>query len=362
MAREVRWGILGTGRIAALFAADLRRVPGARLAAVASRRPDGARAFAAAHGVLRVHTDASALVADPGVDLVYVASPPARHLEHALLCLDNGKPVVVEKPFALNARQGREVVGRARQRGLFCMEAMWMRFTPAALALEALIADGGLGEIQFLEASLGWPNNPSGAAFDPTQGGGALLDLGVYPVSMAVWLLGQPTSVAARAVRLPSGVDAQVSAVLGFASGAQAMLAASLQGLLSNRAVITGARGRLDVREPFLRPERFSVMPFAAPASTGGNRGWSGRPGALSRVARHRLLAPARQFAAWLSDRNVARPVTGHGYAHEAAEAMRALVAGETESPRMPLADTLVVLETLDAVRAAIDAADAGAF
>ena len=349
MTDTVRWGILGTGRIAGLFAEALRLAAGARLEAVASRRPEAARAFAAAHGVPRAHLGWEELARDPAVDVVYLATPASLHRAHALALLDAGKPVVVEKPFATSAAEGREVVERARARGLFCMEAMWMRFTPAAREVERLVRGGAIGEVRFLEASLGFPHapGPGERVFDAERGGGALLDLGVYAVSLAHWLLGSPAGVVASATRA-GGVDEQMGAVLTFPGGAQAVLSASLRGLLANEACVTGAAGRLRIWEPFLRPERLTVT-RAAPARAGPERG------RLSSLARHPLFRPLGALRARLGRREFHRPVLGAGYAHEALEAMRALCAGEKESPVLPLEETLRVLETLDAVRAAFE-------
>jgi predicted dehydrogenase len=343
----VRWGILGTGRIAAQFADALRLVGGARLEAVASRRVEVARAFAAAHGAPRVHAGLGELAGDPAVDLVYVATPAALHRANALALLEAGKPVLVEKPFATSVAEGREVVTLARARGLFCMEAMWMRFTPAAREIERLVRGGALGEIRLLEASLGWPHapRPGERVFDAERGGGALLDLGVYAVSLAHWLLGRPSGVVAAAV-LEGDVDEQVGAVLTFPGGAQALLAASLRGLLANEASVTGTAGRLRIHEPFLRPEVLTLTPAPAGRQSPGR-------GRLSALTRHPLLRPVRALRTRLGRRQLRRPVLGEGYAHEAIEAMRALRAGERESPIMPLDETLSVLETLDAVRAA---------
>jgi len=349
----VRWGILGTGRIAGLFAESLRLAPGASLAAVASRRAEQAGDFAKAHGAARVHAGLEELARDPGVDLIYVATPASLHRAHAIALLDAGKPVVVEKPFATRAAEGREVVERARERGLFCMEAMWMRFTPAAREVERLLRDGALGEVRLLEASLGYPHGttPGERELDLDRSGGALLDLGVYAVSLAHWLLGPPAEVVAAAPA-GGGVDGQVGAVLGYRGGAQAVLAASHQGLLANEATLTGTRGRLRIHEPFLRPERLTFTPAAASRPGPGG-------GRLSSLARHPLLRPLRALRTRLGRREIRRPVLGAGYAHEAIEAMRALRAGERESPRMPLDETLAVLETLDAVRAALALAPA---
>ena len=192
--RPIRWGILGTGRVAGRFAQALRELDDARLLAAGSRRLATAEAFARHHGVERAYGSYAQLAADPDLDIVYVASPHALHREHSLLCLEAGRAVLCEKPFALNATEAREVIASARSRGLFCMEAMWTRFLPAMRRLTELVDAGAIGELRMVTAQLGFPSepDPSSRLFDPALGGGALLDLGVYPLALASQLLGRP--------------------------------------------------------------------------------------------------------------------------------------------------------------------------
>ncbi|MFG3015578.1 Gfo/Idh/MocA family protein [Streptomyces cinerochromogenes] len=318
--RSVRWGILATGGIAAAFAADLVDLADAEIVAVASRRRESAEAFAERFGVERAYGDWESLAADADVDVVYVATPHAAHRAAAGLCLEAGRNVLCEKPFTLNLREAEELVALAREHGRFLMEAMWMYCNPLVRRLKALVDDGAIGPVRTVHADFGLAG-PFPAVHrlrDPRLGGGALLDLGVYPVSFAQLLLGEPDGIAASAVLSPEGVDLQTGAVLSWESGALASLHCSIVGGTAVTASVTGARGRIDVPSGFFHPDRFVL---------------------------HRDGRDPEEFTADPAD----GPRTS--LRHEAAEVMRALRAGEKESPLVPLEGTLAVMRTLDAVR-----------
>ncbi|RZU50518.1 putative dehydrogenase [Krasilnikovia cinnamomea] len=315
----VRWGILGTGAIATTFAADLRLVPGAELAAVGSRRADTATEFARRHGFARAHGSWAELAADDQVDVVYVATPHAMHHAAALTCLAGGKAVLCEKPMTLDLASSAHLVQEARTRGLFLMEAMWMRCNPAIRRVAELIGDGAIGEVTAVHADFGLAG-PFGAEHrlrDPRLGGGAALDLGVYPLNLAHLILGTPESVQAWARLTPEGVDENTGMLLGYASGAVAALTCGIGGATRNTASITGTRGRIDLPPEFYMPRSFE----------------------LHRDGR------AETFDV---------PFPGHGYQYEALEVQRCLAAGELESPLVPQTATLEIMSTLDAVRAQI--------
>ncbi|GHH22671.1 Gfo/Idh/MocA family protein [Streptomyces lanatus] len=318
--RNVRWGILATGGIAAAFTADLVDLPDAEVVAVASRRQESADAFAERFGISRAYGDWSALAEDGDIDVVYVATPHSAHREAAGLCLEAGRNVLCEKAFTLNAREAEELVALAHAKNSFLMEAMWMYCNPLVRRLKALVEDGAIGEVRHVQADFGLagPFPPSHRLRDPAQGGGALLDLGVYPVSFAQLLLGEPSDVTARAMMSPEGVDLQTGALLSWDSGALASLHCSIVGGTATSASITGSGGRIDVPGGFFFPDRFVL---------------------------HRDGRDPEEFTADPADgpRNTLR--------HEAAEVMRALRAGETESPLVPLEGTLAVMRTLDAIR-----------
>ncbi|MDT0435108.1 MULTISPECIES: Gfo/Idh/MocA family protein [Streptomyces] len=319
-AQSVRWGILATGGIAAAFTGALVDLPDAEVVAVASRTEASAKGFAERFGIPRAYGDWASLAADEDVDVVYVATPHSAHRAAAGLCLEAGRDVLCEKAFTLNAREAGELVALARAHDRFLMEAMWMYCHPLVRRLKALVDDGAIGEIRTVQADFGLagPFPPSHRLRDPAQGGGALLDLGVYPVSFAQLLLGEPSEVAARAVLSEEGVDLQTGAVLSFDSGALATVHCSLTGGTPVAASVTGSAGRIDVPDGFFFPERFVL---------------------------HRDGRDPQEFTADPADgpRDTLR--------HEAGEVMRALRAGERESPLVPLDGSLAVMRTLDAVR-----------
>ncbi|WP_199808286.1 Gfo/Idh/MocA family protein [Streptomyces sp. NRRL S-1022] len=318
--QSVRWGILATGGIAATFAADLVDLPDAEIVAVASRRREPAEAFAERFGVARAYGDWESLARDPDIDVVYVATPHSAHRAAAGLCLAAGRNVLCEKPFTLNLREAEELVALAREHDRFLMEAMWMYCNPLVRRLKALVDDGAIGDVRTVQADFGLAG-PFPAAHrlrDPALGGGALLDLGVYPVSFAQLLLGEPDGVAARAVLSEEGVDLQTGALLSWDSGALASVHCSIVGGTGATASVTGTRGRIDIPSGFFHPDRLVL---------------------------HRDGRDPEEFAADPAD----GPRTS--MRHEAEEVMRALRAGEKESPLVPLDGTLAVMRTLDAVR-----------
>ncbi len=318
--RSVRWGILATGGIAAAFAADLVDLPDAEIVAVASRSRESAEAFADRFGVDRAYGDWASLAADGDVDVVYVATPHVAHRAAAGLCLEAGRNVLCEKPFTLNLREAEELAALAREHDRFLMEAMWMYCHPLVRRLKALVDDGAIGEVRTVQADFGLagPFPPAHRLRDLALGGGALLDLGVYPVSFAQLLLGEPDAVTASAVLSAEGVDLQTGALLSWESGALATLHCSITGGTGVTASVTGSRGRIDVPSGFFHPDRFVL---------------------------HRDGREPEEFTADPAD----GPRTS--LRHEASEVMRALRAGEKESPLVPLEGTLAVLRTLDAVR-----------
>ncbi|MFB7335758.1 Gfo/Idh/MocA family oxidoreductase [Streptomyces adustus] len=317
---KVRWGVLATGGIAAAFTADLVDLPDAQVVAVASRTRASAEAFAERFGIPRAYGEWEALAQDADIDVVYVATPHAAHRAAAGLCLEAGRNVLCEKAFTLNAGEARELVALARERGSFLMEAMWMYCNPLVRRLKALVEDGAIGEVRTVQADFGLagPFPPSHRLRDPAQGGGALLDLGVYPVSFAQLLLGEPSDIAARAVLSDEGVDLQTGALLSWESGALASVHCSLVGGTGTTASVTGSGGRIDIPDGFFHPDRFVL---------------------------HRDGRAPEEFTADPAD----GPRTS--LRHEAKEVMRALRAGETESPLVPLDGTLAVMRTLDAIR-----------
>lgn len=318
MTTTVRWGILGTGRIARDFATALRDTPGAALAAVASRERATAVDFADAFGIPLRLAGYDGLAACPEVDLVYIATPHALHAENALGMLAGGKGVLCEKPFALNRAQADQVVALARSRGVFLMEAMWTRFMPALEEAKRILASGVLGEVSQAHADFGFvaTGRPGSRLFDPALGGGALLDVGIYPLSIAAYLLGDVADVRALAELGPTGVDLQTVFTLRHAGGALSTCACSLKAATPGLMTLSGRRGRLRLDAPFHRAPTLTLELADEPPQV------------------------------------IPTPYLGNGYVHEAIEAQRCWAAGLVESPAMTHEQTLHLMGVLDAIRA----------
>lgn len=315
---QIRWGILATGGIAAKFASAIQEnLPDALITAVGSRTQEAASRFAERFDIKRAHGSWHGLATDPDVDVIYVATPHSHHHEAAMLCLRAGKPLLVEKPITLDLGQAQELVTTARERGLFLMEAMWTRTLPSILKMLSLIEQGEIGEVTSVQASfaLGMEFEPGHRLRDPALGGGVLLDLGVYPVTLAQLLLGEPHQVRAWASLHPEGTDARTGVVLGFPSGAVATLFCGARGDV-RAATVVGTKGRIEYPDGFHNADRFVLH----------------RPGEAPQT----VVTEAA------------------GLHYQAAEVGRCLRAGLTESPLVPLSATLSVMRTLDAVRAQI--------
>ena len=316
MGNPVRWGIMGTGGIAGAFAADLALTDSGTVAAVGSRSQASADAFADRLGIERRHASYEDLATDPDIDAVYVATPHPMHHANALLALNAGKPVLVEKPFTMNADEARELVKVARDNNVFLMEAMWTRFLPGIRRVRELV--GGLGDIVTVTADHGqwFAENAEHRLFAPALGGGALLDLGVYVVSFASMVLGKPDRVVSMIDPAFTGVDGQTSMIFGYESGAQAVLTCTLRAKSPTRAAIVGTEGRIEIDGAFYAPAAVTLTPR------------DGEPTVIPSVHE------------------------GRGLRHQADEVALRLAAGETESPLMPLDETISIMETMDAVLA----------
>lgn len=312
-----KWGIIGTGNIAGQFARGLAAMEDATLVAVGSRTQESAQAFADTHGAARAHGSYEALAADPEVEAVYIATPHPMHLENGLLCIEHGKAILVEKPFTINATEAQTLIDAAKAKGVFVMEAMWTRFFPVMTKLKKLVNGGAIGEVKLLQADFGYnsPFNPESRTDKPELGGGALLDVGVYPVSLASFLLGNPTKVSSHAHLGPTGVDEQAAIILEHGSGALALLSTAIRVTTPHEAVVMGTKGMIRLPAPWWKPEVLTLQ----------------------------TNDETETFNA---------PMPHNGYPYEAAEVARCLQEGLTESPVMPLSETLAVMKTLDTCRA----------
>lgn len=313
----IRWGILGTGGIAKTFARGLAPLPDAELVAVGSRSQASAEAFAQEFSVAHAHPTYEALAQDADVDVVYVATPHALHHANSVICLEAGKAVLCEKPFTINAHEAEEIISIARRKQLFVMEAMWTRFLPVMVRVRELLAEGVIGEVQLLQADFGFRTafNPHNRLFDPTLGGGALLDVGVYVVSLASMVFGQPQQVSGFAHLGQTGVDEQAAMVLNYGTGQHALLSAAIRTKTPHEATIVGTEGIVHIHAPW----------------------WHATTLSLTRGEKQETMQ---------------LPYTGNGYSYEAVEVMQCLRAGKYESSVMPLAETLQIMQTLDQLRA----------
>lgn len=312
---KIRWGILGPGQIANKMAEALRNLPDAEIAAVGSRREEAGREFAAKHGIPTAHCGYEALAADPNVDVVYVATPHPFHMDAAILCMEAGKAVLCEKPFAVNARQASEMIKKARENKVFLMEAMWTRFLPAIQKMKQVVADHAVGQAKMLEADFGFraERDPRGRLFAPDLAGGALLDVGVYPVSLDSFLFGTPSRVASLADIGPTGVDEQNAVILAHDGGPLSVLVSAVRTTTRHEACVLGTQGKITVHS------------F-----------WTASGLTISREGR---------------DETIEMPIAGNGFEYEAQEVMNLLREGKTESPVMPLDETLSIVKTMDRIR-----------
>ena len=316
-APRARWGILGTGFIAGLQTPDLVD-NGSVVQAVGSRTMASAAEFAVRFQIPTSHGSYEDLVADPDVDVVYISTPHPFHHENALLALDAGKHVLIEKPFAMNAWQAREIVELAETKGLIALEAMWTRYLPHMVRIRELIRSGALGEVRTVIAdhNQNLPKDPAHRLNDPALGGGALLDLGIYPVSFAFDVFGAPTGIRAAASMTETGVDRQTAMIFEYDGGQQAVLHCALDTAGPNQASIIGTEGRIEIPSVWYTPSAFTRYD---------------------------------------ADGNVVErfdePVTGRGMQYQAQEMERLIAAGSMATDILPPRQSVQVMEAMDEVR-----------
>ena len=317
MKDTINWGIIAPGRIAHKFAHDLQLVENARLHAVASRSWQRANDFAREYHVPHAFGSYEALLSCPDLDVVYVASPHSEHCAHALLCLEHGIPVLCEKPLAMNSAQVRQMIAAAQANDVFFMEAIWTRFIPLFEETKRMVAEGLIGGIQMLRADFGFRAEypPEHRLFNVELGGGALLDVGIYPIFFALSFLGKPDEVQASAVFGKTGADDSCAMLFKYNNGSLAILDASLQVKTDTEAFLYGEKGTIQLHSRFHHPEELSVSFYDKPSESMGMK------------------------------------YTGHGYSHEIVEVMECLKNGKKESEKLPLSFSLELMEVLDWVR-----------
>ncbi|GAA1678372.1 Gfo/Idh/MocA family oxidoreductase [Microbacterium lacus] len=313
----LRWGILATGGIAHAFASDLRTA-GLTLTAVGSRSAESGERFAREFDVPRVHSSYVDLVSDPDVDIVYVSTPHPMHADNAILALENGKHVLVEKPFTLNGAEAARVQDVARRTGLLAMEAMWTRYLPHMLRVRELVQEGALGDIRALTAdhTQKISTDPAHRLNDIALGGGALLDLGIYPISFAWDILGAPTSVTAAANLGATGVDDEVATIFTHERGAVSTSLSASHAAGPNTASIIGTEARIDIDRVWYTPTSF------------------------------RLVSPDGTV-----QESFESDIEGRGMQFQALAAERYVASGANDSDILPLSETVAIMDTLDEVR-----------
>lgn len=316
---DLRWGLIGTGGIARAFARDLARTSGQIVAAVGSRSLEKAKEFTNAHGGTPCGSYEELITSD--IDAVYVATPHPMHAPNTILALNHGKPVLCEKPFAVNARESAAMITAARHNNLLLVEAMWSRFLPHYRRLRELVKQGDIGEIISIAADHGQslPLPKYYRLHAPELAGGALLDLGIYPISFAYYLLGKPQSVVAKAEFTPTGVDSQTSMIFRYESGAHANLTTTLLAKTPCTATVVGTLGTIFIDGDFYTPTSMRLK---------------------------KLDGTIVEFP---------REYEGHGLREQAIEFAALLKADKKESDLMSHADTQSIMETMDELRAQID-------
>ena len=348
-----RWGIFGTSAISAKFVAGLAAARDAEASFIASRSLAKAQKFAAGMGIPRAIQGYARAASAGGVDAIYVATPPSEHATHALLCIEAGIPVLVEKPFAINAVEALRITEAAKAKSVFVMEAMWTRFLPAARALRDELAAGRAGEVRLVTGNFGTSKapDPANASFDPALGGGATAHLGVYPLSLAQWLFGAPTLIQAIGSVGTTGVDEDAAFQLRYPDGVIGSFFASLRAWAPNDFHVMGTDGIVGFCGPIDRPYGLNVS-RQAPLSIGElTFGW--RTHILQRGVVHRV-AQITGLSSRSRGKRLNYYYAGNGYHYEADEVRACVERGAGESAVMPLDDSIAVASTADAIRETI--------
>ncbi|PWT97621.1 MAG: hypothetical protein C5B52_13525 [Bacteroidetes bacterium] len=320
MPQKVRWGILGPGRISRKFAADLRLVENAELVAVGSRTKESALAFAREFPVAHIHDSYEALAANPEVDVIYISTPHNLHKENTVMCLNAGKPVLCEKPFAMNLHEVQQMVDVARDRKVFLMEALWTKFMPHYRTTVDLVKSGKLGTIKSMLVNFGFAPAPPVPArlFDPALGGGTILDIGIYNVFITISMMGIPDVVEASITPTAEGVDEQCAVLFKYKNGALAQLFSTFSSNLATEADINGNKGRIRLTTRFYEPS--ATIEYYP-----------------ERVDSKQIIPVEKE--------------SGFGYQYEARHVGECLQKGLIESPLMSFKESIELISLLDKIR-----------
>lgn len=348
-----RWGIFGTGAISAKFVAGLATAHDAEATFIASRTLAKAQKFAAGTGITRAIEGYARAVAEGGVDAIYVASPPSEHLAHALMCIEAGIPVLVEKPFATTAAEASQIAAAARAKSVFAMEAMWTRFLPAARAIRDKLAERSIGDVRLVAGNFGTSQVPDRAngMFNPALGGGALAHLGAYPLSFAQWLFGSPTLVQAMGTIGSTGVDEDAAFQLMYPRGVIGSFFVSIRAWAPDDFHVLGSEGMIGVRGSIVRPYGLNVSNEQPRPPEEAQFGWK------AQLRQHGLIHAIAQRTGRSSRSRGAQidfHYAGNGYHYEADEVRACVQRGAIQSEVMSLDDSIAVATTSDTIRAAI--------
>lgn len=317
MVQKIRWGVIGAGRISRTFVNDLKLLPGAEIVAVASKSMERAKTFAQEYNLKYFYDSYEELVQNSDVDVIYIGTTNNYHYENMLLCIANNKPVLCEKPFTVNSREAQEAIRCAKEKNVFVMEAMWSRYSPAYLKVRELIQSGVIGKIKFFSADFGFkaPANPEHRAFNPELAGGGLLDVGIYPISLAFWIFEKlPSKISTIANIGKTGVDEEAAIIFNYDDGAMALLSSAVTVNTRKEAVITGQSGSIIIHEPFFHSKKVTLITESG-------------------------------------EKEFDFTYDGLGYQFEAEHVMDCLRKGKKQSDLLTLSESLSIMQTLDKIR-----------
>jgi len=318
MATTIQWGILGLGNIANKFAQDLVKVKGAALHAVGSRDKNKAQQFANTYNAKVCYSSYEELAADPKIQIIYIATPHSLHYENTMMCLNAGKSVLCEKPIGLNSEQAGEMMTLAREKNLFLMEGIWTRFIPATQKVLDLLKEGAIGDIFYIKSDFGFRVTapPESRLLDPKLGGGALLDIGIYPLYLSLLLLGEPEHLKAEGILDSNGIDLYCAVMGSFKNGVKAVMESSFISNTPTEAFIYGTSGFIHMKSQFHNCREIEVY--------------------------HNDTKTSKVYSL---------PITGHGYFHEIMHVQNCLNQGKTESDLLPLGMSLSLSQNLDRIK-----------
>jgi predicted dehydrogenase len=317
MKRKINWGIIGLGGIANTFAQDLSLVDDANLLAVASRNINKAKTFAEKHNADRYYDSYEKIALDPEIDIIYIATPHVFHFENTMMCLEAGKSVLCEKPMGMNSDQVQKMITKAKEKGLFLMEAIWTRFIPSTETMLNLIESGVIGKVQFVRADFGFKGdrNPEKRLFNKNLGGGSLLDIGIYPIYLSLLTMGIPNDIKAVARMSKTGVDSFCGMLFDYADGAKAVLDCTFDADTPTEAYIHGEIGSIKMHSRFHHSQRLTITQHEK------------------------------------TNQEIDIPYAGNGYYHEIMEVQKCLIERRMESRKMSYSTSLKLVNILDQVR-----------